>query len=129
MQRPQRMNSSVPLGAALWLTILPALAVPGNDNFAQRTVLPSVATIDMEMPVPATASHEPLDPLALPGYYGHDDWRYGSLWYEWTAPGDGAFRAAGVNANGLPLRTYVFEGTSLERLVTVQNGNQRGLSP
>src|SRR5688572_2986392 len=103
-------------------------AVRGNDDFAQRRVLPSTETVAVKIQRPAALSYEPFDPLTRSIYLSYGADRVGSLWYTWTAPRDGIFKAAAAGTDGNTMAAHVYEGDSLARLLRVQNGNGEGIS-
>ncbi len=106
-------------------------AVRGNDNFNQRFPLPSGESVEAVIRRPRALSYEPLDPMYENDWSGYSSEVSGSLWWEWTAPRDGWFTVAAVNTDGWgwPMQTQVSEGTALEKLVHVANGNLYSTGP
>jgi hypothetical protein len=116
------------LAVLLMLTHNAAAALGNNDDFANRRSLPGQDTVEIAIRRPATLGYEPFDPLMRTHETMHSSVRHGSLWWEWTAPRDGWFTVSVRAGDGGRPETCVFEGTSLARLVPVQNGNDRGLT-
>ncbi len=96
----------------------------GGDDFHQRTALPSAEEVEAIIDRSAGLTYENLDPMH------RADWSpasevTGSQWWEWQSPEDGWFTVKAVDSTeGLPMETRVSEGSSLEKLVYVANGNR-----
>jgi hypothetical protein len=105
--------------AAGALTIAPSSALanpPANDDFAHAHDLGGGST--------ASASGTNLDATAEPGEPDHDGFAAeASVWYRWTAPGDGAIR---VNTCGSDFDTVlaVYTGSAIDALTALASNDQ-----
>jgi hypothetical protein len=117
-RRPLRMGLAVLCVAAGGLCVVPGAAVanpPSNDDFANADDLGAGAT--------ASASGTNLDATAEPGEPDHDGFTAGpSVWYRWTAPGDGAVK---IDTCGSDFDTVlaVYGGSAIDALTSLASND------
>src|SRR5262249_26449792 len=101
--------------AASASTMLPSVAPPANDNFANAFVLSgqSVTRTDTNVDATLEAGEDPN----IAGSTGG-----ASVWYSWTAPVDGQGRVDTL-ASGFDTRPGVFSGSAVNSLTEVASND------